>query len=77
MLHISNIFEHILKSSKICGPFWGSNFDSPFLPGLHSEMLLTCRSDTTLAESLWLVAAGFGSGLQVWERANFATGDGE
>ena len=40
-------------------------------------MLLTCRSDTTLAESLWLVAAGFGSGLQVWERADFATGDGE
>lgn len=34
---------------------------------LHSEMLLTCRSDTTLAESLWLVAAGFGSGLQVWQ----------
>eukprot|EP00435_Cladocopium_sp_Y103_P036897 s1335_g9.t1 len=34
---------------------------------LHSELLMTCRSDATLAENLWLVAAGFGSGLQVWQ----------
>ena len=26
---------------------------------------MTCRSDATLAENLWLVAAGFGAGLQV------------
>lgn len=34
---------------------------------LHSEMLQTCRSDAALAENLWLVAAGFGAGLQVWQ----------
>eukprot|EP00438_Fugacium_kawagutii_P016016 Skav233583 [mRNA] locus=scaffold2520:203728:218513:- [translate_table: standard] len=40
-----------------------------FLPntanqGLHSELLMTSRTDETLAENRWLVAAGFGHGLQ-------------
>lgn len=32
--------------------------------GLHTEMLMTGSTEDLLLENFWLVAAGFGAGLQ-------------
>eukprot|EP00434_Breviolum_minutum_P002464 symbB.v1.2.002179.t1/scaffold112.1/size324616/7 len=34
---------------------------------LHTEMLMTSSTEDLLLENFWLVAAGFGAGLQVWQ----------